>query len=846
MQNKEYTAAAPLAREIVRREPNGLFGLFQRAQLLYIGARTEKYKDRTSGYKFSDFAPQSDSLRQAYTYAQRAKEAYERLTAEERFNARLELATTEDEIVRALLYNIENEAYRLLLDVPYRKPTAQLYSSGIYNRETDAEQVLVLRESLLRQCEAFILFFTQSRWSNFAEACRKELLAEYLNIEELRRYGERDGGMYEKYCQDILKLFTPDELRHIVPQFYGAEFDIERLHDKSEAYTQLKALAARRQQEVVALLCELNLHHEGYTPEKEMVYDQFIRQLAPADIARIAVVRKAAYYVNQQQWEQAAGVHQNYQHLFPQWSDFFAKTIALLRDPTPPRTMRNLGAQINTLFNDYNPVLTSDGNTLYFSRKNADTGEDIYISVHREGEWLPARRVAPLSTTTHEVPVNITADDQQLIIYGNYSTLPEYNHLALAVRQLGKGDLYHAERRGNQWGPIQVFPYPINTPHYENGLTFTSDKQAVIFVSDRPGAVGGHQPNYPRGKLYYHGAGEFNLDLYVVERKGEGWGEPINLGETINTPYAESNPYLHPDMETLYFSSDGHHGLGGYDIYVTKRLNTDSWTEWSEPINLGKAINSPYDDSFYLSPTGNRALMVSSREGNGFGKRDIYAIEVPEQYQGAALTLVRGQFVSAKGQGVPTQIRWHADDAPEQVKIAQTERDGRFQVFLKEGKRYVLYADNEQLFGNSAEIDLRDGHTDPVYALETISLSPTDPRSPDLAPIILKTLHFDHDSDVIRPSSYYDLNRLAHLLETRSELFIRIEGHTDSDGDDDFNLDLSKRRARSVLRYLTERGMGQKIRGAEGFGEARPMTENETPAGKQLNRRVEFIIVPNR
>lgn len=844
IQDHEYNKARPLLIKLLERNPNDFFATFERSRLLFMWEQTERYKVRGRQFRFTNFQSFFDTLHVAHQLSLKSKELYQSLSNDEKTTTRWRVAATEDEIVRANSHNIENEAFKLIESAPYRKKTTFLYSSGVYNRVKDADEVLKLREALLEQCGQFLEQYPKSMYVKTVANYRKEMLSEYINIADLRRYGERDGKMYEKYCHSILQLYSLEELKFIVPKFYGAEYSIEKLYDKSEEYSKLKALASTRRQEAIELLCDLNLHFEGYTPEKESLYQQFIEALAPHDIARIAVQKKAAYYVNKQDWETASQIVASYSYLFPQWSDFFTKTVQLIRDDAPPRRLVNLGSSINTLAHDYNPVMTADGNTLYFARKNADTGEDIYYTKKIDGAWQPARRVTNnVSTSTHEVPVNISADAKSLIIYGNYSTLPEFNYVNLLERNLGKGDLYYSQKQGDNWGKIKVFPTPINTRHYETGLAFTADESAVLFSSDRPGGVGGYKPNYPPDKLYYHGAGEFNLDLYVVEKTANGWGEPINLGEVINTPFAEKSPYLHPDMKTLYFSSDGHYGLGGYDIYMTQRLSMDSWTEWSEPVNIGKAINSPYDDTFYLTATGDKALMVSSREGNSYGQRDIYMVEIPEEYQPEPITLVQGQFTNTNGEGTPTHIAWHEKENKENGGKIKTDREGNYSIFLKNGKKYVLYAENDKKFGNSVMLDLSTSAKSGYIAAESTELSSIDKNDPNRKPIILKTLHFDHDSDVIRPESYFDLNRLVTLLQTHSDLYIRIEGHTDSDGDDDFNFNLSNRRAKAVEAYLIQQGVGNKVKGAEGFGESRPRAENTTEVGQQLNRRVEFIIL---
>lgn len=844
IQNKERAAAMPVLEKILREQPNNFFATFERSRLLFLGEQAEKYKLRHTAYRFTNFQSFFDSLFLASELAKKAKKLYGSFSEKGKARAQASVAATDYEITTAHLHKIENEAFKLIERAPYRKKTTLLYSSGMYDRVKDAEKVLRLREALLEQCGQFIAQYPRNMYVKIVANYQKEMLAEYLNIEDLRRYGERDGGMYEKYCADILKLYTSEELKFIVPRFYGAEFDIVKPYDKSEAYSALKSLASARKQTTIELLCELNLHYAGFSPEKEAVYQQFIAQLAPHDIARIAVQKKAAFYVNRQEWEAAAAVYEKYGALFPQWATFFEKTIALLRDDTPPRQLKNMGSAINSIAHDYNPVMTADGKTLYFARKNADTGEDIYYS-HKIGDkWQSARKLAEsINTHSHEIPVSISPDNKKLIIYGNYSKLPKFNYVNLIERNLGKGDFYYTEKKKGKWGKIKVFPHPINSKHYETGLSLTADGKAAIFASDRPGGVGGYKPNYPPEKLYYHGAGEFNLDLYVVEKTENGWGKPINLGKTINTPFAETNPYLHPDMETLYFSSDGHYGLGGYDIYVSKRLDPKSWTAWSPPVNIGKAINSPYDDTFYLTAGGNKALMVSGREKNSFGKRDIYAVGIPEKHQGKPVSLLKTQITDDHGKGVPAIIRWQEMDNPSNKGSFKTDRDGHFFRYLAKGKQYVFYPEAENRFGNSVILDLNKTEKTPFLHTDTIVFNSIDLKNTARTPIILKTLHFDHNSDVIRPESYFDLNRLAELLKNRPELYIRIEGHTDSDGNDAFNLDLSERRAKAVAEYLRKKGVAEKIKSAKGFGERKPRKSNQNAAGKQTNRRVEFIVI---
>ena len=354
--------------------------------------------------------------------------------------------------------------------------------------------------------------------------------------------------------------------------------------------------------------------------------------------------------------------------------------------------------------------------------------------------------------------------------------------------------------------------------------------------------MGGYNPNYPKGKLYFHGAGEFNTDLYVSPKTEDGWGKPINLGEAINTPYAERFPFLHPDGKTLYFISDGHYGLGGYDIFMSKRLNPNSWTEWSEPVNMGKVLNSAYDDSFYITSLGTTALVVSNKEG-GYGRQDIYEIQVPEKMRPDPIYMVSGKVQDLDGEPVETEIKWA--DAATDMELGSVKTDkatGEYLMPLEGGKKYVYYADDSEYFGTSVTVDVTDPEK-PKVSDRDIEVSSFEKNSgEDSQPFVMKTLHFDHNSDVIREESFYDLKRLADMIQRHPNIKLRIEGHTDNVGSDSFNQDLSERRAQSVKRFLTHEGVDIGKLKALGFGESRPVATNDTDAGKQANRRVEFYV----
>ncbi|MEH0158702.1 OmpA family protein [Limibacter armeniacum] len=845
--NKKFEIAEQSLRKAMATDTSSTIACYALAKTLYEKEQNLKSIEAYE-VRFKDFQPYFDMLSEAFTLSKVAAKMYADLSDQDKATVRQSISSSDTEVTGYLSSRIEKEAYFLIYNAPYRRNTAQLYSTGIYNRTTDAERVMGLREELIRQCGDYLVDYPNSPYYKRVQLLRKEILEEYTQIKSLRQYGERDGQLYEKYCKDIIALYTPDELQHIVPEFYTAEYEFDaRFKSRSTSYQKLKTFAEKEGYSILEVLCKLNIHYNGCDGTNDALYDRFIRTLAPADIAYIAVQRKAKKDIDNKDYKSAAKTFHTYQPLFPKKKKLFSKTIQLLMEQDQPHVLKNLGASINSIAKDFQPVITLDGEELFFARKTADTGEDVFYSQKNEdGSWSAAKPLSHnINSKSHEIPLGVTTDKQTLLLYGNYSNLPRFSYVNGTEKQLGKGDFYYAQKdSSDNWGGLNVFTNPINTPHYEAGLSMTADGQALFFCSDRPGAVGGHNPNYPSDKLYYHGSGEFNLDIYVSVKKADGtWGTPINLGEVINTPFAEKNPYLHPDMQTLYFCSDGHYGLGGYDIYMSKRLDPNSWTAWSEPINLGKSINSTGNDAFYLTPTGESALVVSAGQHDSFGKEDIYEVSIPKEKRPAPIVFVPGKITDNKGIPIRTNIHLIDPEDTLNVKKIPTNSDGTFLLMLEPGKDYFYYPEKDWYFSSGVDINLTVTRNPLILKRNKLQLTSLKPSDKDKTPLVLKTLHFDTDSDVIRPDSFIDLNRLANYIKAHPSLRIKIVGHTDNVAEDDFNLDLSERRAAAVKNYLVDKGCEEQHLIVSGFGESRPIATNDTSEGRQLNRRVEFIVL---
>jgi outer membrane protein OmpA-like peptidoglycan-associated protein len=351
----------------------------------------------------------------------------------------------------------------------------------------------------------------------------------------------------------------------------------------------------------------------------------------------------------------------------------------------------------------------------------------------------------------------------------------------------------------------------------------------------------------------------------------------INLGEVINTPYAEYSPFLHPDGKTLYFSSDGHPGLGGLDVFKSTRLSSDSWTEWSEPVNLGKEINTPDNDWGYQFPAaGDRAYFAVANRPGGYGGSDIYSIGLPTVAKPATVITIYGTVTDPDGNFLAADIRWNDIDAGKEVGEATSDpQTGEFVINLPGGGRYSYYAEKAGYMGESEHVDLTEDLGYREYAIDIVLYPiPQQPAAPEPvaeepppavmpaepAPVItpepepepevvavirMNNIFFDFDQATLRRESRLELDRWVRLLKENPALSLEVAGYADSIGTEAYNQKLSERRAQAVCDYLGQQGIDPGRLVAKGFGELQPAASNDTAEGRQRNRRVEAKILNN-
>ncbi len=476
---------------------------------------------------------------------------------------------------------------------------------------------------------------------------------------------------------------------------------------------------------------------------------------------------------------------------------------------------RSVGDSVNTVLDEYWPSVTGDGSELIFTREvkraggyGRDRQEDFYISRWSDGYWGSAKNAGtPLNTAGNEGAQSIASDGRSM-----YFTACDRND------GHGRCDIYYSAFDGKKWSPGVNAGSPVNSPYWESQPSINANGRMLFFVSNRPGGIGG-------------------MDIWYSVGKTSGkWNIPVNPGKTVNTPGDEFSPFIYFNGKTLYFSSNGRESFGGFDIYSTT-LNPDS--TWSEPVNLGPSVNTPADETgLVIESSGSRAFFSSVRE-KAMGK-DIFYLDLPENVRPEPVSYLKGTVIE-KSTGKPLKAAFELTDLTnKQVVIAsQTGNDGGFFVCLPSGCSYGLNVSADGFMIYSENFDFEDGYSSAEPYRKTIKLN--NIRKGEF--MRMYNVFFDTDSWKLLESSAPELENLLEFLTVNGTVVVEIGGHTDSDGTGEHNQVLSERRALSVKEYLVKRGISPARIFSHGYGESSPVSDNETPAGKRLNRRTEITIL---
>ncbi|MEO8762000.1 MAG: OmpA family protein, partial [Bacteroidia bacterium] len=481
--------------------------------------------------------------------------------------------------------------------------------------------------------------------------------------------------------------------------------------------------------------------------------------------------------------------------------------------------IKDLGANVNSAYPDYAPVLSADQSTMFFtSRRPGTTGgqkddlgnymEDIYMSTQNGTGWSKATNIgAPINTASNEASVGLSPDGQTILIYKDDN---------------GDGNIYSTTLIGDIWATPVKLNDNINSKSWEPSAFISADGSTIYFISNRSGGYGGR-------------------DLYMSKMVDGDWGKAVNLGPNVNTPYDEDAPFIHPDGVTLSFSSNGHNTMGGFDIFTS--ILADDGT-WSAPANVGYPVNTTDDDVFYVvTPNSKKAYFTSFRAG-GLGEKDIYSVTYLDKKE-TPLTLVQGTVIDESSKPAKQVTITVTDNETGQVVgiYHPNSKTGKFIYILTPGKNYnityqtpghLFYSENVELPKKSNYYERKSG-----VVLNPIVIGNK---------ITLNNIFFDFDKATLRKVSTVELNNLVMLMKSNPTMKVEISGYTDSKGTNEYNKKLSEERAQAVVTKLVESGISADRMNAKGYGKTMPAAENkkpngmDDPNGRQLNRRVELKV----
>ena len=497
-----------------------------------------------------------------------------------------------------------------------------------------------------------------------------------------------------------------------------------------------------------------------------------------------------------------------------------------MKNPVPfnPQT---LGDKVNTpQFSEYLPAMTADGETLIYTAR-VGRQEDFYTSKKVNGEWQKGEPIKELNTDENEGAQCISADGRFLLYTA--CNRPDVQ---------GGCDIFYAQKKEGKWTAAKSFP-PIASPSWESQPSISADGKIIYFSSDRAGGLGGR-------------------DIWYVVFANGKWSEARNMGQPINTPFDEQAPFMHLDGETLYFTSNGHAGMGGQDLYVS-RLQKDS--TWTAPQNIGYPINTKGDEATLSVSIDGKTAFYAKNVNNDPSIRanyDLYAFDLPETARAKPVTYAKAKVLDGETK-TPLSSRVEIMDLASQktLIVANTDENGEFLVCLPLGKNYSLNVSREKYAFQSENFNLTEKNTSDkpflleinLQAIKIIASTSSKPSNtegvklPEEKAIILKNVFFDTDKADLKPQSRAELNKLKLLLTENPTMRIEIRGHTDNVGADKDNQILSEKRAKAVKDYLSQNGIAADRLLSKGLGKIVPIDTNDTEQGRQNNRRTEFVIL---
>lgn len=497
----------------------------------------------------------------------------------------------------------------------------------------------------------------------------------------------------------------------------------------------------------------------------------------------------------------------------------------------------NLGNIINSKYDEVMPMISADEKVIFFCRKNHPNNigklkrDDIWYSkLKPDGSWEEPKNIGfPLNNEYSNGVYSISPNGNTLFLAGDY----------LIDSQLVSG-VFISHRTIEGWS----YPQKVNIKnfyYYGKYISYYLSNEGNILLMGikREDSYGGQ-------------------DIYVSFLEGENeFSEPMNLGPLVNTSEDEDTPFLAADGVSLYFSSKGHKGYGDYDVFVTRRLDS-TWQKWSDPENLGPTINTIGGDGNYIISTSGKYAYYSSTE-NSIGGWDIFRILLPEKAKPKPVLVVYGKILNPENnKPIPAKIFYRTiENEKKEISARNDPNTGNYTITLPIGKKYVFSVISDSFYSKNEIIDAEEfnEYTEIEHFFNLIripdtldySITPENFNETSLE-IIQRTIfeiirvNFPYNEYPVPIESIPAIRYIKRILLKYPDMSLEITGFTDNVGSPIYNLELSKKRAKSVADFLTAEGINLKRITFKGMGINNPKADNSTPEGRDLNRRVEFII----
>lgn len=485
------------------------------------------------------------------------------------------------------------------------------------------------------------------------------------------------------------------------------------------------------------------------------------------------------------------------------------KTLLSNKVPYNPVAVTN----VCTYMDEYFATLSPDNEWLYFIRKIKDSkalaGYSEKFMESKNANWsfdagqeLPP----PFNMTNSSGAATITADNKTM-----YFTVCQNNDINAC-------DIWYSQRTSTGWTTMSPVAGKLNRgTSWDSGPSVSFDGKEIIFTTARAGSIA-------------------NIDLYSSRKMPDGtWSEAQSLGPVINSDVNENTPFLHSDSKTLYFSSKGHGGLGGYDIFFS-RQGEDG--KWSKPQNIGSPINTEKDEvNFFVSLDGKRAFF-SSGNLNGPGGLDVYMFYLHEEAKPQQVKMIKGEIKSEEAMPKDAEVEIKNLRTKEIQKVEVDKEDGKYVAIIDAKEDYVMTLKKQGMAFSSQLIE-KDAPIENGLVKADLEMKKIEAGKS----YNINDINFGTNSFELTFKSKAILEGFSDFLKTNPNLKVSIQGHTDDVGDDAENLLLSENRAKAVMQYLISSGIPSNRLSSQGYGETKPRADNSTDIGRAKNRRTEFLII---